>query len=46
MHRLENIEAQEEKSGSVEIKLKCHLLIEFRLIKGIRGNFGVIAIVL
>ena len=46
MHRPENIERQEEKeSGSVEIKLNRHLVIESRLIKGVGGNFGVIAIV-
>ena len=32
MHRLENIERLEEKeSGSVEMKLECHLVIEFGL---------------
>ena len=46
IHRLENIETQEEKeSGSVEIKMKRDLVIDFRLIKSIGGNFGVIAIV-
>ena len=45
MRRPENIERQEEKeSGSVEIKLKRHLVIEFRLIKGIEDSFGAIAI--
>ena len=44
MHQPENIEGQVEKeSGSVEIKLKRHLLVEFRLIKGV--DFGAIAIV-
>ena len=42
---LENIERQEEKdSGGVEIRLKCHLMIEFHLIKGVGDNFRVIAI--
>ena len=41
-----SIERQEEKaSGSVQIKLRRHLLVEFRLIKGIGDNFGAIAIV-
>ena len=32
MHRLENIERQEEnESGSAEIKLGCHLVIEIGL---------------
>ena len=46
MRRPENIEKQEEMaSGSMEVKLKCDLVIEFRLTKGIGGNFGVIAII-
>ena len=46
MPRPEHIERQEEKeSGSVEIKLKRHLVIEIRPIKGIRDKFGVIVIV-
>ena len=46
MHRAENIERQEEKeSGSVEIRLKRHLVIEFLLIKGIGDTLGVITIV-
>ena len=46
MHRPENIERQEEKeSGSVEIKLKRYLVIEFQLMKDIGEYFGVIAIV-
>ena len=41
MHRPENIETQEEKeSDSVEIKLRGYLVIEFRLIKGIRDDLG------
>ena len=44
MHHPENIERQEEKmSGNVEIN-RC-LVIESRLIKGIGGNFGVMAII-
>ena len=36
---------QEEKEcGSVEIKLKRHLVIGFRLKKSIRDDFGVITI--
>ena len=35
MHRHENIERQEEKKcGSVDMKLKRHLVIEFSLIQG------------
>ena len=46
MHSPENIEILEEKeSGSVYIKSKHHLVIEFRLIKGIAYNFSAIAIV-
>ena len=46
MHRPENIERQEENErGSVEIKLKRHLVIKFRLIKGIGDTSSVIAIV-
>ena len=46
MHCPKNMEMQEEKAiGSVEIKLKRHLVIDFCLIRGIRGNFGVIVIV-
>ena len=45
MHRPENVEGQEENySYSVEIKFKRHLMIQFRLIKGIKYNLGVIAI--
>ena len=44
MRRPENIERREEmESGSGEIKFKRHLLIEFRLIRGIRGYLVVIA---
>ena len=44
-YRPENIERHEEKeSGSVEIKLKRHLVIEFRLIKGVEDSFRAIAI--
>ena len=47
MHSPENIERQEEKeSGSVWKKLKHHLVIEFRLIKGIGDNYRDIEIVL
>ena len=47
MHPLhEYIERQEEKDGdSVYIKLKRHLVIGFRLIKGIGDNFRAIAVV-
>ena len=46
MHRPENIERQEEMvSGRVEINSKRKLVIEFRLIRDIRDNFGVTAIV-
>ena len=46
MHRPENTEGQEEKNcGSVDARLKGHLVIEFRLKKGKQDNFGVIAIV-
>ena len=42
----ENIERQEEReNGNVEIKLKRHLVIEFRLIKCIKDSFGAIVIV-
>ena len=45
-HRPKNVEKQEEReSDSVKIKLKCHLVIEFSLIKSIGDNFRVIAIV-
>ena len=47
MLRPENIERQEEKErGSVEIKLKRHLAIEIRLIKGIEDKFRAIVIAL
>ena len=47
MHRLENIERQEEKeSDSVEIKLDCHLVVKFGLKNSHGDNFGHIAIVL
>ena len=47
MHHPENIERHEQKkSGSVEIKLRGHLVKEFRLIKGNGDSFSVIAIVL
>ena len=47
MPRPESIEGREEKkTGSGEIKLKRHLLIEFRLIKDIGGNVGAIAMVM
>ena len=43
----ENIERQEEKErDSVEIKLKLHLVIEIRPIKGIGDKFRVIVIAL
>ena len=46
MHRLEDIERQEEKeSGSVETKLERRLEIEFGLKKSTGGNFRVITIV-
>ena len=46
MHRPENTEGQEDKeSGGVKIRLKRHLVTEFRLIKGIGDNFGVVTIV-
>ena len=46
MHRPENIERQKEaENGSVDMKLKRHLLIGFRLIKDIGDNLWVIAIV-
>ena len=42
MCRYETIERQKEKeSDSVEIMLKRHLVIEFRLIDGIWEGFGV-----
>ena len=42
----ESIERREVKErGSVEIKLKRHLVIENRLIKGIADKFRVIVIV-
>ena len=41
MHRPENIERQEEKeNGNVEIKLKRHLVIEFRLKKALEIILG------
>ena len=43
MHRLKNIETQEENYS--EVQLERHLVIEFRLVKGIGGNFEVITIV-
>ena len=47
MHCPENIERQKEKDrGSVEIKLRHHLVTELRLINGIGTNFRVVAIVL
>ena len=47
MFRLENIKRQQEKErGSVEIKLKFHLVIEIRQIKGIGDKFRVIVIAL
>ena len=46
MHRLENIERQEEKeSGSVGIKLYRHFVIELGLRKGIGDSFMAILIV-
>ena len=46
MHRPVNIEKHKEKEiGSIQIKLKRHLLIKFRLIEGFGGRFGVIAII-
>ena len=46
MHRPGNVGKPEEReSGSVEIKLNRHLVIEFCLIKSIGDNFRVIAIV-
>ena len=46
VRRPENIEGQEEREiGSVEIKLKRHLVIEVRLIKAIGYKFRVIATV-
>ena len=48
MHRLKNVERQEEKErASVEIRLKCHLVIKFeiRLKNGIEDNSTAIAIV-
>ena len=46
MRHPENTGRQEEKaSGKVEIKLKRHSVIEFRLIRGIGDTFGVITIV-
>ena len=46
MHCPENIERQEEKgSGNVDIKLKRHLVIEYRLIKGTGDKCEVIATV-
>ena len=45
MHRLENIERQEEKgSGSVKTKLERHLVIEFGLKTDIGDNFRAIVI--
>ena len=42
----ENIERRKEKEcDGVEIRLKRHLVMEFRLIMGIGDNFRVIAIV-
>ena len=42
-HHPENIERQDEKeSDSVEIKFNSHLMIDFRLIKGIGDDFRVI----
>ena len=42
----ENSERQEEKeSGSVEIKLKRHLVMKFHLMKAFGDNLKVIAIV-
>ena len=37
--------ARQKERGSVEIKLKRHLVIEFRLIKGMGDNFSVITII-
>ena len=46
MHRPENIETQkEEENSSKDMKLKGHLVIGFRLVKGIGDNFWVTAIV-
>ena len=46
IHLPDNIERQEEKKrGGVSISLKCHLLMEFRLIKGNGEDFRAIAIV-
>ena len=46
MHRPVNIEKHKEKEiGSIQIKLKRHLLIKFRLIEGFGDRFGVIAII-
>ena len=45
MYRLENFESQEDReSGNVEIKLDCHLVIEFGLTKSIRDNLRAIVI--
>ena len=46
MHHPDNTGRQEEKeSGSVEIKVQRHLVIDVRLISGIGDNSRVIAIV-
>ena len=44
--RVKHWKQDEKESGSVEIKLKRHLAIEFRLINGIGDNFRLTAIVL
>ena len=42
IHRPEIIERREEnESDGVELKLKRHFVIQFRLLKGIGDNFGV-----
>ena len=46
MHRPENTETQEEREDdNVEIKLRRHLVIEFRQTKGIGYIFRAMAIV-
>ena len=46
MHRPDNIERQrEEEKGSVDMRLKGHLVIGFRLVNGIGDNIWATAIV-
>ena len=46
VHPPENIERHEEmKGGSLQIKSKCYVVIELRLVEGIGDNFRATAIV-